>query len=247
MGGKFRLALGCICAAILLGGCATPYQKQSFLTGPGYTDEKLGDGVYWITSEVSAFTPEQEALNHWKRRANELCGTDAYDSTIQQSMRGSHGNFAYVEGIARCPGATAPVATIKDDIESEGDSKALIFYVDKINGKSVENSLQATTQASHGQGFHMTPQLIERPVLADGEVRLTLRAEVHFAAPILAIANMGKNYTASESIRFRPKPNGVYVVKGELTDARAAVWLEEDKTGEHVGTPEQRAGESAAK
>ena len=69
------------------------------------------------------------------------------------------------------------------------------------------------------------------------EDSLTLNAAVHFAAPILALINMGKNYTASAVIRFKPKANGVYVVAGKLSETEQSVWLE-DETGERVGTPD---------
>jgi hypothetical protein len=211
------------------------------MTGSGYSDEKIGEGVYRVTTLVNAFTTPDDALKYWRRRAAELCGSETYESSFKQSLRGAHG-FPFVQGFVRCPGSSAPIATIRDGGRSESSSKALIFYVQAVNGKSVDNSLHETTIAYHGQGMNFAPIFVERQVLAEGEVRLELRAAIHFGAPILALMNAGKNYDATQIIRLQPKPNAVYVVNGELTEARSAVWLEDDATGEKVGTPEPPAG-----
>jgi hypothetical protein len=231
--------IGFLGALALLGGCATPYQKKSFWTGPGYEDEKLAEGVYRVTSLVNQITSPEDAVKYWHRRAQELCGSPTYEESLKQGMRGPH-NFYFVQGVARCQGATASIATIRDGGRSESSSKALLFYVTEVNGKRVENSLSVTEQENYGLGMYVTPVLLERQVLAEGEVLLKLRGQVHFGAPILAIVNMGKNYDATEVIRLQPKANAVYVVNGELTEAKSAVWLEDDATGERVGTPEPK-------
>ena len=234
--------IGLVATAALLAGCTTPYQKRTFWTGTGYNDDQIADGVYRVTSLVTPFTAPEDAAKYWHRRAKELCGSDAYEVNIRQSLRGPNNNLPFVQGFVRCQGASAPIATIRDGGRRESSSKVLFFFVQEVNGKSVENSLSVTSEENSGQGMHVTPIFVERQVLAEGELRLKLRAEVHFGAPILALINIGKNYEATEVIRLEPKPNAVYVVNGELSEARSAVWLEDDATGEKVGTPEPSPG-----
>ena len=230
--------IGLVATVAFLGGCATPYQKRTFWTGAGYTDEKIADGVYRVTSLVTPPSTSEDAVKYWHQRAKELCGSDGYEPNTRQSLRGPYKTIPFVEGFVRCQGASAPIATIRDGGRSESSSKALLFFVKEINGKSVENSLSETSKASYGQGMQVTPIFLERQVLAEGELRLELRAEVYFAAPILVLISIGKNYDATAVIRLQPKPNAVYIVNGELSQARSAVWLEDDATGEKVGTPE---------
>lgn len=232
------LLIGVVATAALLMGCATPYQKRTFWTGTGYNDEKIADGVYRVTSLVTPPSTPEDAVKYWHQRAKELCGSDDYEPNVRQSLRGPYKTFPFVEGFVRCQGADAPIATIREGGRSESSSKALLFFVKEVNGKSVENSLSVTSQENYGQGMHVTPIFLEHQVLAEGELRLELRAEVYFAAPILVLVNIGKNYNATAVIRLQPKPNAVYVVNGELSEARSAVWLEDDATGEKVGTPE---------
>jgi hypothetical protein len=134
-------------------------------------------------------------------------------------------------------GCTGPKATIRDSGASDGPSKASFYYLSAVNGKTVDESVSATRQANHGRGFQMTPKIVEREVLADRELQLTLDATVAYAAPILELANSSSMYHATQVIRFQLEPNGVYVVKGELGPDKSSVWLEDSKTNEKVGTP----------
>jgi hypothetical protein len=228
-----------MCASMVMQGCSSPYQPlASSPNGLGYADEKLADGVYRITLVMHLFVSPADARKLWNRRAKELCGSNMYARITDGSTPPSSIDHAIVEDIVRCSGSSVPIATIRDRVKAEGSSTASIFYVAEINGKPVANSLQATINAKRNRGLNMDPVLIKRVILAEGEVRLTLGAQTHAAAPILEFINIGKNYGARQTIRFQPKPDGVYVVTGELTGARSAVWLEDEATGEQVGTPD---------
>lgn len=230
----------------ILAGCETPYQMSS-PNHYGYTDRKLADGAYWITSEVNLETPRGKAMDYWMTRARELCAGAEFQSSVHQTKHATYGQTPFVEGIARCSGSTAQLATVKDLVMLDGPSKALVFYVDHVNDLSIDNSLDATMLSTAGKGMNVVPTRLERSVLAEGELLLTLRAKVFYAAPILDMVNFGKHYEAGSSLRFVPKADGVYVVSGRLGESGSKVWLEDEKTGEEVGTLEPLAAGSAGK
>jgi len=216
-------------------GCSTvsTYQARGGWGG-GYADEKLADGVFRVTYVVTPGTATQDATRFWTMRARELCGPDVTDLHHKTTMRGIGMQSPYAEGYVRCPGATAQVATIRDTAISDGPSKAQIYFVDKVQGKEVDNALRATARANANRGLNMAPQEVERQVLADSEVAVALRGEVTFAAPILYLVNMGKAYKVAQLLQFRLKPNGVYRVVGRLAETGSAVWLEDEETGDKM-------------
>ena len=141
MTSRLAVFVALACTVTLLVGCATPYQKKTILDGLGYSDEKLEDGVYRVTYVVSPFTPPEDALKYWHQRARELCGSDGYEGHAQERMRGRQMKSAYVQGIVRCGGSAAAIATIRDTGWSEDSRKVLFFYVSEIDGKSIEDGL----------------------------------------------------------------------------------------------------------
>src|SRR5262245_53555487 len=98
---------------LILCGCETGYQQKTILDGLGYTDEKIGDGVYRVTYLVNALTTPEAAMKNLHARARELCGSSRYDHTAKLTMQNhpsynpalySYQNhrFPYVEGTVRC-------------------------------------------------------------------------------------------------------------------------------------------------
>jgi hypothetical protein len=98
---------------LILCGCETGYQQMNIWDGLGYTDEKIGDGVYRLTYLVNAVTPPEVAMKHWHARARELCGSSRYDHTANLTMQNhpdynptlhssQNHRFPYVEGTVRC-------------------------------------------------------------------------------------------------------------------------------------------------
>src|SRR5664280_2731926 len=65
---------------------------------------------------------------------------------------------------------------------------------------------------------------------------LTLRASHVTAAPIQAMALQlaGRFYSVEGAVDFTPKPDGRYVVRGELKAEGSSVWLEDEATGQPV-------------
>jgi len=98
---------------LILSGCETGYQQKTILDGLGYSDEKIGDGVYRLTYLVNAYTPPEAAMKYWHARARELCGSGSYDHGAKLTIQNhpsynpalySYQNhrFPYVEGTVRC-------------------------------------------------------------------------------------------------------------------------------------------------
>jgi hypothetical protein len=128
-------------------------------------------------------------------------------------------------------GYSGATATIKDSVVTLSRSKGEFYCVEKIDGRAVENSVRKTRMANAGRGMLMEPQIVEREVPAE-PVTLTITGATVYAADIQAL--LGKNYRVSGDVRFEPKPNGKYVVKGQLGPAGSTVWLVDEVTGRKV-------------
>ena len=123
-------------------------------------------------------------------------------------------------------GYTGPVARFQDTMVKDGNGVDF-FYLAKVDGRAVENSLEATTQANKGMGAYMKPVVIGRNVLAQPQT-FTISGRTHYAAPILAIVQTV--HGLSGEIRFAPVAGHVYDVKGVFGDTYSAVWLEDEQT-----------------
>jgi hypothetical protein len=135
-----------------------------------------------------------------------------------------------------------PTATIADTITPRSGTSLDFFVLAKFNGKRVENAVQRTTQANAGNGFAMTPQMYERSVPA-AEATFHIMGITHYAAPILTVINTV--YEVDGDIRFTPKVDHRYTVKGTLTDKYSAVWLEDAATGQIIDHKIEIKGSSA--
>jgi hypothetical protein len=135
-------------------------------------------------------------------------------------------------------GYTGAVATIADSGRSEsgyseGSSKAELFALTDIDGNRIMDSFWATQNASRGQGLSLTVVISSRQVPAR-PMKATLKGSHTTGAPIHAIASQlaGTFYSVEGTVDFSPKPNGKYIVKGELKKGGSMVWIEDAETGE---------------
>jgi len=78
-----------------------------------------------------------------------------------------------------------------------------------------------------------SPVAVERQVPAAKPTSLQIVGRTEYAAPILVLTN--PVYQVKGSIDFTPEANKRYVVKGELSEARSSVWLEDAQTQQIVG------------
>jgi len=85
--GRNRKSFAWGAAVILgaLGGCASTYQaSEDGRYGAGYTEKRVGDGVYWLRFNGLTNEKVDNLLVHWSKRASELCGTDNYKGTPEK-------------------------------------------------------------------------------------------------------------------------------------------------------------------
>lgn len=139
-------------------------------------------------------------------------------------------------------GYTGPTANVADSYTQRGGTGVDFFFLAKVDGHAVYESLTATAVANSGNGFAMTPSVVERPIPAKPST-VTIKGRTHYAAPILELANTV--YEISGDVAFNPLPNHSYVVKGVLEEAHSAVWIEDKATGQVVGNKIEVEGSTA--
>lgn len=123
-----------------------------------------------------------------------------------------------------------PLAHIADSVTPRDDKSVDIFYLARIDGYAIAESLTATEGASRGSGEK--PVVIGRDV-ATTETTFTVVGVTHYAAPLLALNHPA--YELSGDVSFTPAPQHSYVVRGVLGESYSAVWVEDKDTGDVAG------------
>ncbi|MGL4576035.1 MAG: hypothetical protein ACRCV9_14725 [Burkholderiaceae bacterium] len=128
-------------------------------------------------------------------------------------------------------GYTGPRAYIRDTGSSETSSRAVMFWLNEVDGKQINTSPGETAAKNQGRGFSMSPVFIGRDVPAK-PLTLKLIGSRIFAAPILGMTN--PSYRVEGTVNFEPKDGKSYEVRGEVSEKYSAVWLVDVGTGEVV-------------
>jgi hypothetical protein len=128
-------------------------------------------------------------------------------------------------------GYTGPVATIKDSFTSLDHSTANVFYLGKLDGREIDESLGATRAASSGHGASLTPIALERKVPAQAATFHIIGRTTH-AAPIQSLTQA--EYQVVGDIHFTPQADRIYVVRGELDQSHSVVWIEDEQSHEVI-------------
>jgi hypothetical protein len=139
-------------------------------------------------------------------------------------------------------GYSGSLAIIQDTMKSRSRTSVDLFYLEKIDGKTIDNSLSATVQANSGRGLMMEPRIIERSVPTVAGT-FTIVGRTHRAAPILELAE--KVYRVSGDVRFTPQPDHRYILRGSLDETHSEVWIEDMGTGEIMDRKIEVDGSSA--
>lgn len=139
-------------------------------------------------------------------------------------------------------GYTGPVAHISDSITPRNAISTDFFYVAKINGFNIPDSIAATEGSNRVPGALKTPVVVARDVPADEE-SFTIVGHTHYTTPVYALTNTV--YDVTGEIKFAPLSNHRYVVKGVLGDSYAAVWIEDAQTGQVAGRKIEVNGSAA--
>jgi hypothetical protein len=130
---------------------------------------------------------------------------------------------------------TGPTATLRDTGMSEDGSKAQMFAAMEIDGNRVMNAFWASANASQGRGNSLSTVFPERKLKA-APMKVTIKGSHATGAPIAAIASQmaGTFFSVEGVVDFTPKPDGRYIVKGELKKEKSTVWIEDLETGKPV-------------
>lgn len=133
---------------------------------------------------------------------------------------------------------SGPTASVRDTGFSVDGTKAQMFAVVEVDGNRIMNAFWASQIASHNKGVMLTPEYPERQVQAR-PMKVTLVGSHAVGMPIHEIASRlaGTFFSVRGIVDFAPKPNGRYVVKGDLQKNKSRVWIEDLETGQAV-TPE---------
>lgn len=128
-----------------------------------------------------------------------------------------------------------PIATVSDSGMAEDGSKAQIFALTDIDGHGIQDSFQATRQASYGQGATIRLKITERQIPAQA-MKVKLRGSHATGAPIHEMASraMGTFFEVEGVVDFTPQADKRYRVVGTLAKADSAVWIEDEATRQPV-------------
>lgn len=121
-------------------------------------------------------------------------------------------------------GYSGPTALIVDTSGYVSSTRVHFFQLVGVDGRSVLSSSTSTTSASSGQGFVMSVREESRLVPA-GDLVVSIQATTHVAAPILALG--GDMHSIRGDVEVSLEEGVGYYVRGRLTRAYKAVWLED--------------------
>lgn len=144
------------------------------------------------------------------------------------------------------PAALGPRATIADSAGGGGIGGGTFFVLAEVDGKPVQNSIDASQRASRGLGANMRIVREERTVPA-GRIKLKLVARNAQAAPIGELFAALRNDAVEGVIEVELRPDTRYRVTGMLDPFRREVWLEEECSKRIVGEKIVQAASAAAR
>jgi hypothetical protein len=130
-------------------------------------------------------------------------------------------------------GYSGPLAHVSDSVTPRSATSADYFFVARVDGYPIDESLSATEGSNRAAGVDKKPVIISRDVPAAARATFTIVAATHYTAALLAFGNPA--YELSGDISFTPLPNHAYVVAGVLGETYSAVWIEDSQTGEVAG------------
>lgn len=130
---------------------------------------------------------------------------------------------------------TGPIATVSDSGMAEDGSKAQIFALTAIDGRSIQDSFLTTRQASYGKGAAIRLEVTERLIPAQA-MKVKLRGSHITGMPIHEIASraMGTFFEVEGVVDFAPQADKRYRVVGTLSKGDSAVWIEDEVTRQPV-------------
>jgi len=138
-------------------------------------------------------------------------------------------------------GYSGGLAHVTDTVTRRSDISHDFFYLAKINGFAIPESL-STTEGNRAPGAAQSPAVVARDIPAQAAT-FTLIAHTHYTASIYALSN--PVYDVTGDVTFTPLANHNYVVKGVLGPDYSAVWVEDKETGQVAGQKLEVKGSAA--
>ena len=135
-------------------------------------------------------------------------------------------------------GHSGAVATLSDTYTDYTGSTVQFFILQKVDGKRVLDSAHQTAAGNTGRGFRMVPTIVGRRILPI-EQTFTLAGYVQFATDAQAL--FGDNMLVTGDVRFTPRADEEYFVKGTLGLQKSSIWIEDSK-GQPVTAKVERIG-----
>ncbi len=139
-------------------------------------------------------------------------------------------------------GYSGRLAHITDSVTPRNDISADFFYLAKINGFTIPESISATDGSNRAAGPAKPPVVVARNVPAQAAT-FTITAHTRYITPVYALSN--PVYDVTGDINFTPLPDHDYVVKGVLGPDYSAVWIEDRQTGQIAGQKLEVQGSAA--
>lgn len=131
-------------------------------------------------------------------------------------------------------------ARVADSVVLSDAGTGAFFFIEKVDGKEPPGDiLRATQAASRGKGGFFTVIQQERVIDASKPVKLMLNGQIAKAGPpIIKLFSMarGSLLSVGGEVEVKLLPGSRYRVKGVLDAYRREVWLEDEATGQVVGT-----------
>jgi hypothetical protein len=155
---------------------------------------------------------------------------------VLRTMTGMMGLCLFVSGCATYEpvqkGSVGATAKLADSVTSDGERCASFFFLEAYDGHEVQNALIATQRRNSGRGMGMTTEGYSRQVPAE-EATFHVMGRTRCAAPIIELSNTV--YMIEGDVKFTPRGDGQYAVKGELHEDHSSVWVEDLLTGKQCG------------
>lgn len=121
-----------------------------------------------------------------------------------------------------------PTAAIYDSADAVSNGQRNLYFVESVDGRKIESSLDATVSATRDKGLTISPVVLWRAVPAR-QSKLTLVAATVYAAPIQAL--LGKSCRTVGEVVVDLKEGVTYRVAGNVSPNECSAWLEEHPSG----------------
>jgi hypothetical protein len=124
----------------------------------------------------------------------------------------AHAAHAADTDVALPEGYAGPIATVFDSAASLRGNGAHLFFVSSLDGRALDNNLEATRRANHGRGNSMVLMTVARELPATRPLKLVIEAQTAFPAPIVEIFRASQMLSVKRTVTFTPQMNHTYVV-----------------------------------